>query len=97
MLFVRWDATGFECLAKEPGRRLASLLPQLWPVPSGDLERGHGAWAKASCLGSAAITSTHWRQLGIFMRRKPFQSVRGGGGGKKNPKTKQPTGGNICF
>lgn len=55
---------------------------------SGALERGHGAWAKASCPGSAAITSTHRRQLSIFMRRKPFQSVRGGGGGKK--KTPKP-------
>jgi len=60
MIFIRWDAAVFDCLAREAGRRLTSLLPQPRPVPSGALERDPAALAKAGAQPWHLLTRASW-------------------------------------
>lgn len=94
-IFVRWDATGFDCLAKDPGRRLASLLPQPWPALPRALERGRTAQAKAGCPGASASGEHSHRiyspeAVGYFHEKKIFSKYSRG-------KKKVKICGNICF
>lgn len=75
MLFVRWDASGFDCLVKYPGRQLRCHLPcfgwqhqGLWrqELPWGPWRWGHSPY-------------TYRPESGMFMRRKYFKLFWGGG------------------
>lgn len=81
MIFVRWDASVFDCLAVYPSRRLRSHLPSLGWQHQG-LWRQQLPWG----LGGTAITPA---DQSMFMRRKDFQIILEGG--------KKETNGANCF
>lgn len=75
MIFPRWDATGFDCLAKHPGRGLASLLPQpCCPGASASREHSHYIYSPEAAR--------------YFCEKKIFSKCSGAGGwggGVKKP------------
>lgn len=75
IIFVRWDASLFDCLAKYSSKQLRSHLPSLSWQHQG-LWRQKLPWR----LGGTAITPA---DHSMFTRRKDFQIILEGGRGKK--------------
>lgn len=81
MIFVRWDASVFDCLAKYSGKQLRSRLPSFsW--------QHQGLWRQELPL-VVEVQPSHLQArvsqvLLMFMRRKYFQIIFRGEKKKKN-------------